>query len=281
MSYEEKYKKYKKMYLQLKLKYGQHGGDNNDDDNSVYGIAQKTKKWLIEKFGDKFEGIKNYDKVIPNLKKHCQTNITNFKDAKYKLKDIYNMFQNNELLGEFNDYLTVDKQQFNLPENNWNNAHEKMCEYFLKILQREQELQQKLIEKLNNLKIDGKIDISKYIDFAREKHMLDDSIDNIDNIIQKYTENINNLASEIDKEKKKNDAIILHLQEQEQKLTNLPTVNTFGIQTSNIGKSKNEKHPCIGPCETRYDMIRGHYDACTTKPYDYMFNKYDWDFCEK
>lgn len=268
------------MYLNLKLQ--QAGGYNNNQKTTL------VNNLVSNKFDVQITN-QEYRNIINKLNDFCKQGISKYQTEQIKEK-VKNMF--NELgekkLSELN-INDIFKDKKTLSNINWQEYHKKLCETIsyniIPRLEKQRNLQEKFIQELKNIKTNGKkIDIGKYIDFAKNNNMLDKSVKEI---MEKFSEWVDNIHKYTTEEKKTNSQIMSYLasaaipaqsileQQQsaleQQKLSN--TIPEFQPILSKSGKL------CKTPCTKSYNIIHGEYCACKTDPYKSFLLTYDWDYC--
>lgn len=300
-SYEDKYRKYKKLYLDTK--YGrQYGGAFDSQD------LQQFRNWL----NTKFEGLKDYANIISKLESHCKQEVSNINDLKQKIQHLRNVSYENKIgeglenllnnLGQEFENLIGGRSKNLLSDQKINEIHKNVCHKILNDiiprLEQQKRLQEDLVEKFKDVQTQGKININKYIEFAKNNDLLNDSVDTI---LNKYSQHIENFTKFINNEAKENKSLMEKLSGKitgymkpliETKLPKQSTksmlpatmatstaLNIPGFISGIYGKSEGDR-TCIGPCEERHDSLRGDYHTCKTEKYDFLYKKYNWDYCD-
>ena len=246
--HERKYHEYKKKYLEIKRKkkFSQNGGWGPD-------------ATLIN--------------MVHDMQDYCDT--VDIENQKAKLKKIFK----NEKYAK----ILRDSFQLNIPKDSnlwdwensmdWNKIHMAMCNFFYDVTK-------KLgphIEKLSHAKEIGligktnlgnlkerlqknlqNVDVDHYLNFAKNNHMGNDSVDKI---LAAYYANLQNIGNIIEEEKHKT-------KEAEKQLSKTEHEAEYEA-----------KHSCIGECEYKNDLLHGDYCRCETKPYKWFGMQYDWDIC--
>ncbi|XWV24757.1 putative triacylglycerol lipase [Tupanvirus deep ocean] len=252
-SYEEKYHKYKKMYLDLK--YGQHGGLNK---------INQTQDYLDDEYTDLISRLKNYcsqkilDLNIEQVRNKIENLYNNLGRKRLTELNIQNIFENEDLLRriDWNKYQKV--------------LYSELCNRIIPQLEKQKELQQQFVQKFRNTKINiTKADIDKYIEFAKNNNMLDR---NIDDIIQSYSQKAEQLANFWKKESIDTKLLMSNA---------IPVTNTIPVTTGTSGAKSKSGKECLTACEVHNDTLHGQHCRCTTAPYTFLFRKYDWDFCDE
>ncbi|XWV25998.1 putative orfan [Tupanvirus soda lake] len=256
-SYEEKYHKYKKMYLDLKN--SQHGG---------FSKTNQIQDWLNDKFNFNTNDDE-YANIISKLKNYCSQKMLdlNVDQVRDRIDNLYNNLGRKKL-SELNIENIFENENL-LQRIDWYKyqkvLYSELCNKIIPQLEKQRELQQKLVQRFRNAQISGaKIDINKYIDYAKNNNMLDR---NVDDIIQSYSHKAEQLANYWKKESID---------------TKLLMSNTMPEVTPATGtgiKSKSGKE-CLTACEVQNDTLHGQHCRCTTAPYTFLFRKYDWDYCD-
>ena len=198
----EKYNKYKKMYLQLK--YGQKAGEvtkNNDDHD-----------WLNKRF--KFSTTnQEYTDIITKLKDYCNDKIVEINTARIrdKIKNVYNNL-GTKRLSELNINNIFEDENV-LSQIDWREYHKDLCSALtnkiIPELEKQWDLQQKFIEKFKNMNTKNvKIDIGKYIEYAKHNDMYNKSVDDI---VNSYLQKSEHLANYWSNEKQQTDSLVSYL----------------------------------------------------------------------
>jgi hypothetical protein len=265
MSYEQKYKKYKKMYIDLK--YNQSGGVNNPLTDAYNRINEK----FIVKIPDS-----DYKKIIDKLRNFCSTQQKGeiqVEQIKGKVKNLFENLGNNNL-SELN-LKNIFENRNELLNINWQQYYMNLCDLirdkFIPELKKLQELQRKFIERLGNITTEGKINISKYITFAKNNGMLDRSVDYI---MEEYSKNVTNFSNYVNAEKKTNDQVMAYLTSNSGQTNPMSNIGQSNQLMSKSGKM------CKTSCTKNHDLLHGNYCSCKTDPYNSFFMSYDWDYCE-
>lgn len=239
MSYEQKYKKYKKMYLNLKNP--QRGGN----DNKV--ITEKTSE--------------EYQQLVNKLKTFCSEKIP-ADQLKDKMKSLYDTLQQANL-SEYNLPNIFGKKE-NIDKINFEKLHSRACTLLLNhvvpYLEKRKDLQEKLVYAFRQIDLKGgSIEIDKYLDYAREYDLMDESAEAV---LRNYQATAEQLAEHYNIEALKHKVLLSgHVQ-------------ATGL-VSKTGKI------CKSPCNERESFWKGKYWACDTDPYKSMFFEKKWDYCEK
>lgn len=257
MSSEQKYRKYKKLYLELKRQ--QRGGEDKvikvvkadtDNDNDKFIVAKKSS---------------DYDQIIKKLKSLnvCEKDWTDINELKYNLKETYRTV-GNKILSQFGIYNVFEDKDVNrlITKDDLRRRRDAMCKYIddkiVPMLEKEKELQDKFIEMLKDVPTGvRKFDIQKYIDFAKEKSMLEHSPEEV---IREY-------SNKIESEAQTNDMV-----------KNFMFVEK---DTREFPISKNN-HQCVSQCKTNTGIFGfGKSCYCDTVPYQAMTGTYTWDYCNQ
>lgn len=279
MNYEEKYKQYKKMYLQLK---SQDGGAIQLEKNKLNELLQSDKsKPIKEKINKKFSystTIQDYSEIIALIIKHCETNFNSSQDIKNSLKEIYNKL-GNARINRFRIRDVVRDDSFSSCVD-WVNYNKTICKHFADVvipyIKKEQGLQLAIIMMLldvdNNTK--SKIDIEQYMTYARNNNI----IDKVKLVEGQYD---NKTAMDVLKgfvTFSQNNAEYWQIQSQQTNKLIIGINNTPNTASHWLQKQGENGHPCIGPCTL--DFSTNTY-KCRTEPYKYgLFGKRNWDTCQ-
>jgi hypothetical protein len=270
MSYEEKYRKYKKKYVDLK--YHQAGGyDLNDA-----GDLAKNKI-------DSLKSTVDYDNIIAKLENFCKTNNTfdiNF--IKSKLANLRDTITNRQSDGNFLNWIPLDEatrkdfQDFiarhrdNLPDSKV--IHAKLCQrindHVIPSLKQQRDLKNRIVESLRNIKLpeNVQINIDKFLDYAKEHKITTESVNEI---IHKYYNTVQQYAEHFQRELTEKNIV-------ESFIGSNPSVGTGGNAQWTL--SKNGKI-CRTECEFNADKNKC---TCQTDPYKTWFGlgkTRSWDEC--
>lgn len=232
-----------------------------------------------------------------------------FRDRGIDINDIKENKQN------INKYFNNKGINFRDFGDKFNNFYKKVCESInneiIPKLKKERKLQESLITAVKqSSSYIPEIDISKYIEYARDNNLLNDSLNNI---LHKYNQTIDSYSNYFNREKHQNQslmnsmgplaastgiaAITSKFFNNGSTNTNNGSTNTNNgttnanngniIGTNSVDRSNFENFPlsksgkqCKNQCESRHDNIRGNYFACNTDPYTSYFVNYDWDYCK-
>ena len=246
MSYEYKYHKYKKLYLNLKQ---QRGGNENIVENKFILVMP----------------LEQFNNIISNLKSlaSCDRDIIDINELKHNLKSIYENL-GNKALSKFGIYnVAEEKPLFNilsLPD--LRNRRNEICKVInskiLPELEKTKELQEKFIQYLKDVPTSGrKFDISKYIEFAKERDLLDQPVDEIFNKYFMY----------IEEEEKTNDLLKEFIMMEKPAGPTMPA----------YPRSKSG-HPCTSQC-VKSQTLFGNQCTCKMDPYKTLTGTHNWDYC--
>ena len=279
MSYEQEYKRYKRMYLDLKKK--QRGGDNGSgtaDSQTQMNPASTISTGTVNSTGKTTtvltqpeniitsRSIQDYQNLVTKLKTYCQQNVSNNDQIKEKLLSVYN-FLNSQQLSEYNIPNIFNNKEA-MKDIDFNKLHSKVCgvllDKIIPYLENRKDLQEKFMQAIGNAKIQGsRIDIDKYLDYARENNLMKASVANI---VNSYNSNAKKLEKYYKDENERADFF--------QNILKSDIVQSTGLVSSS-GKI------CKSSCTKRHSTLRGDYWACDTDPYESFFIKYDWDYCKE
>lgn len=270
MSYEQQYKKYKNMYLDLKR--NQTGGTKTNYDV----IINELQNRCIESIGPK--QIKNWLQDVYN-RYHNE-----FRDLNLSGDNLQNIIQNIKSEMNRQNIKSEGDWQNIKSEMNWQNIHHEVCQKIknniIPELIKKRDLQQKFIDQLGQMFDENRIDVNNYIEFAKNNNMLGSSVNDI---VSKYSTELNKAAQKIKTAADKNSKAMSYLNAfppaffQGNIQPNLVT-NISGHPNSVTSVSG---RPCLSPCAKHNDAFRGNYCSCKTDVYEYFLKKYDWDYCDK
>jgi len=260
-TYEDKYKKYKKMYLELK--YGQKAGGESGAPK-----LSDVQDWINQKFKFKMSD-QDYGTVISKLEKlkqECDNLIyeTNVNEIQNKIRNLYNNLTTKEF-SELNlKNIFKDENMYMLEQINWRQYPKVLCQYAnekIRQLEGQKSLQQKIVERFKNTNVDPNIDFNKYIEYAKENNLFDKQ--SVDEIIDSYAKKSQNLANYWTKQKEESGSL----------LSNIKAAIPGFYPTSKNG------HKCVTSCTKSHDLLHGDYYKCDTDPYKFMLKDYTWDYC--
>lgn len=283
MSYEDqylKYQKYQKLYEDLKDRLGV-SSDGNPGENLKGKVQNFLQSHHI-----------NYDSLINRLRNHCNERFSGVNQVKDKLKDLYNNIDNQRLKQsnlDIDNVLAYIKSGRNDANINWERYHQKICAYLtnkiIPELEKERNLQQKFIENFRNLPQDVKnnVNVDKYIQFARNNGLLNDSVENI---VAKYSNKINQFTNYIKNEANSNQYVQNFLKGIQQTTPNTTMMAVpraaAGIAATTAaltGQLSKHGHKCTSECKKGHHFLLGDYLYCDTAEYDTLIGKRNWDYC--
>ena len=283
----EKYRKYKKMYLELQKNQKNQYGGNDNSISKLNFIVNRTKE--------------EYANLIDRLREHCETKVSTVNQLKEKLSSLYKNIGEEDLSASGIQKIFSEKK-YNLQDFNkdLNEYHQKICQYLndniIPNLEKEDKLQNDLIDKFNSVApelkkkgADMNIDLTNYINYAKENNLLDESVNNI---IQQYNDSLNKTTAYFNKESLQNQNIMSSLfpataaavtaSTAKSKSNNVPFINPNG-QLSKSGK------PCLSKCAPYNDFWHNplgrfgnetNIGKCEVEPYTSFFMQRNWDLCD-
>jgi hypothetical protein len=226
MSYENEYLKYKKLYEDLK----KQNNISTESDNFTDKISQFINKHF------------SYDTMIDRLENYCRGKYSTPKQIEDKIVYLYQNFdskrldRNNLDMKHVLDYIRSGRND----KINWERYHRKMCEYIktklIPELKREKELYNNFMNKIKEMPEDlkKKIDVDKYIQFARHNNLLDKTPYEI---ITKYSQKLNKLINHAKDELNSNQQISDILNRVKSSIRNI--IGSGPDDTESDGETKN------------------------------------------
>ena len=258
MDYEEKYRKYKTLYLNMKMNL--RGGDNGDPE-SIFEKGSKTLSERTNPYQERIEKLKRLascEKKIISIAQ-IKSNITEiYKTIGEKIspqRDAPNVFYSPEYIKE----LSLEKI---------NNVRDELCNFVKSNIIPLLEDQSTLYDKFKKDYRDARrklsnVQVEDYINFATKENLLGSEPEEI---VRKYVEKLS---------QKLQDATLL-LNESFAK-EEAQDFSLMGKTPTEMVMSKNNKQ-CITGCKEGSSFL-GKYKYCETKPYTTWSGKYDWDYC--
>lgn len=209
------------------------------------------------------EEYDNILKQLESIETYCRNKTSNIAKIKENIKYVFDKI-NNKKLTEYGIVNISEEGDINIDLDSY---QRKVCEVLLtKVLpeiRSEKTLQQKFLDKLNNIdisKLQEKIDIKKYIKFAKENNLTEEPIEEI---IGQYSQYLDNLTNYVNKEKQNNQLIQTFL-------ANPIVRNVLPLSRNN--------HVCTSAC--RKDPT-GLFCYCDTQPYETFGLTLTKDLCDK
>lgn len=308
--YAQKYRRYKKLYVDERNRRRQTGGNNGMQNKDIPLINFTVTRTNEE-----------YTNIIDKLRKNCTSKISTFNQLEDKLSYLYDVIGEEDLSMSGIQNIIKNKK-YNLKENrDLNEYYRKICQVVIeKIIPKYEEisnLQQRLIDSFSsslslkktelldkiaqytkgtkggndNLEPDFmdrgenqggnkgviNIDLSKYIEYAKKNNLLNDSVSTI---LQRYDGAVKKYSDYFNEEKILTQDIIRSLPPGTSSIQTIPKNARLNTNTRAIGQVTKSGKTCLTKCEKKNDMWRGEYMACNVEPYSSFFLKYDWDFCD-
>ena len=270
---KHEYKRMKKMYLDLKRQVGAPSNDKIDNDkidNDKIDNCKIDNDKIVGTFKDS-----DYQKILDKLEKYCGNNMyENFKD---KAKDFFAKF--GATLSKFNIFdehrtqdnkIKIDDKIADIKtwgKSQVQNYRHKMCDFvkqnIIPVIERDRNLQNKLVTYFGNTNVAGPVYIDKYLQFAREN-----GLTNLAQVVNGYgqqskIEYLNNQAAIAAKEPMTE--------------TNWP--NGHCPSPTCMKTISKNGHTCISSCTKNKNFLGMDVSKCNTAPYKKYFMEWTWDHC--
>lgn len=279
---------YKQLYEDLLNQYQQQGGAWYDkfilskNDNNYQTIINKLQDFCK----DDAHAVEQLKEKLDYLKKNVDSKLL----AKYDIANVLEYLKNSKVIQNID----------------WKAYHAKICkvisEKIIPELTKERKLQSELVTKLKNVPgQQSKIDINKYVLFAKNNGLLND---NVETILTKYGDRINNFLNYAKKEALDNQYLAKYMAtgtsgstaKDMAGLTALgaPLLARANIQKNNQNHVQNQNnfeqtdqiitkngHKCNTPCKPGHNFFMGDYSFCDTDPYETFTGSYNWDYCRE